>query len=143
MSESLNAEELRRLFGGKIDKKPPCAELLHSVPVEIVAGERVSHVFPVIEQFSNVVGSMQGGLITAAFDNVFGHLGYTMSNGRQIATLDISTTYIRPIFPGDQLKISVTAKHHGKTVAYMEGEAVNSQGQTIACAQTHVVFLEE
>lgn len=143
MSESLDAEALRRLFGGKVDTIPPCAELLQGVLVEIVAGERVTHVFPVLERFTNVVGSMQGGFITAAFDNVFGHLGYMMSNGRQIATLDISTTYLRPIFPGDKLRVSVILKHCGKTVAYMEGEATNLEGQIIACAQTHVVFLEE
>lgn len=143
MSERFVPEELQRLSKGKIARLPPCVQLLQGNPLEVDAGQKVTHLFPVSEQFTNAVGSMQGGFITAAFDNVFGHLGYMISAGRQIATLDINTTFIRPVFPGDQLRITVHLKHCGKTVAYMEGEAVNSEGHTIAFAQTHIIFLNE
>lgn len=123
-------------------KLPPCVEILQGTPVEVVPGQRVTHIFPVLEQFTNMVGSMQGGFITAAFDNVFGHLGYQIASGRHVASLNISTTYIRPIFPGDELRITVYLKHHGKTTAYMEGEAFNILGKLIACSHTHLVLLD-
>lgn len=143
MSSLIDPEELSNWSAGRIKKLPPCVEILQGLPVEVVPGQKVTHVFPVLEQFTNVVGSMQGGFITAAFDNVFGHLGYLIAAGQQIASLDISTTYIRPIFPGDELRITVHLKHRGKTVAYMAGEAVNALGKVIACAHTHLVFFDE
>lgn len=142
MSGLIDPDELSLLTAARIKRLPPCVEILRGLPVEVVPDQRVTHVFPVLEQFTNVTGSMQGGFITAAFDNVFGHLGYLIAAGQQIASLNISTTYTRPVFPGDELRITVSLKHRGKTIAYMEGEAVNSQGKIIAYAHTHLVFFD-
>ncbi len=143
MSGFFDPAELSRLSSGRIKKLPPCVEILQGRPLQVVTGQEITHSFPVSEQFTNILGSMQGGFITAAFDNVFGHLGYTISAGQQIVSLNISTTYIKPIFPGDELNITVRLKHHGKSTAYMEGKAVNKMGETIAYAQTNLLFYND
>lgn len=137
----MTPEEIQRLSNNKITAIPPCVETLQGRATEVVPNEKVTHIFPVQEQFCNVVGSMQGGFITAAFDNVFGHLGYLISGDQQIASLDISTSFHRPIFPGDELRITVHLRYRGKMAAYMEGQAVNKQDKLIASAQTHIVFI--
>lgn len=143
MKPITDIEQIQSLAAGSIKSRPPCALLLHGVPVEYTPGKSITHVFEVKEMYSNVVGSMQGGLITAAFDNVFGHLAYILANGSEIATLDILTSYHRPIYPGDELKITVELKSLGKTIMYMTGEAFNKAGELIASASSHGVILKK
>jgi len=52
---------------------PNCFNFMQGQIIEF-SGERMTIAFPVLESYLNPGGSMQGGFITAAFDNVFGPL---------------------------------------------------------------------
>jgi acyl-coenzyme A thioesterase PaaI-like protein len=51
---------------------PNCFRFMQGRVVEYLPQERLTVAFPVLDEYLNPAGSMQGGFITAAFDNVFG-----------------------------------------------------------------------
>ena len=72
---------------------------------------------------------MQGGIITAAFDNVFGPFCFLESRTSSTAAIDINTTYHRPIMAGDVLTVTVDLIAKGRTFIHMAGEARDSRGK--------------
>lgn len=90
--------------------------------------------FPVIEAYVNPAGSMQGGIISAAFDNVFGPLCYRASKTPASAMVHMNTSYHRPVFPGDELTITARVKSKGKRIVHMEAEAYNREKKLVASA---------
>lgn len=109
--------------------------------IEYIEGGKMVMAFPVLEWQLNPRGAMQGGFITAAFDNVFGACCVYETKERSIATVDISTTYQRPIFKDDELIVTVWIKFKGKTLINLWGEGYNKEGKLIATANTNFILL--
>ena len=84
----------------------------------------------------------QGGFITAAFDNTFGIFFIMESGGEALTTIDISTSYQRPIFLGDELIITVYIKQMGNTIVHMYGEAHNKENKLIATGNTNIMRIQ-
>lgn len=129
------------LLGGVKPSNPNCIEIMEPRLVEYIVGKSITIGFPVLEKFLNPVGGMQGGFITAAFDNVFGSFCFYETKGKPMATIDISTTYQRPIFMGDELIVTVWIKSMGKTIIHMWGEGRNKEGKLVATATTNFILL--
>lgn len=134
------SEILKRTFD-KVDGRPGCSFLLQQRTIEYVPDESLTVVYPVKEEFLNLAGSMQGGIICAALDNTFGHLCYLLTDKVPIVTIDISTTFHRPIFVDDILKTVARVQSRGKTTIHLIGEAFNSDGKLIATATTNYMVL--
>lgn len=115
---------------------PHCFTFMQARVIEYDAGQRLTVSFPVLENYMNPAGSMQGGFITAAFDNVFGPLCYSATRTTYTTTLGIITSYHRPIWEGDELIITATVKSQGKTKIHMMAEAYNRENKLIATATT-------
>jgi uncharacterized protein (TIGR00369 family) len=98
--------------------------------------------FPVLDRYLNPRKTMQGGFITAAFDNAFGALAYYSYNHRLMATIDISTSFHYPIYSDDELIITTRMISMGNTIASMRGEAVDRNGRIIATASTNMLILK-
>lgn len=130
------------LFHGVEPVYPNCIKIMEPRLVEYVVGERLSMGFPILEKFLNPGGGMQGGFITGAFDNAFGSFCAYETKGKPIATIDISTTYQRPIFMGDELIITVWMKSMGKTIVHMWGEGRNKEGKLVATSTTNLILLD-
>lgn len=94
--------------------------------------------FPVLPEYLNPMKTMQGGFITAAFDNVFGPLSYLAARV-PCTTLDLHTNYIRPILQGDSLIVSASVVSRGLSALHVSGEAVNSKGKLIATSTSNMV----
>jgi len=105
-------------------------------------GRSLTVAFPVREQYTNPAGTMQGGFITGAFDNVFGPLCYLATQTPMTTTIDINTSYHRPIFPGEELIIRAEVKTRGKTKVHMVAEAFNGEGKLIASATSTYIHLK-
>lgn len=118
-----------------------CFQFMKPKIIDCVKDERLTIAFPVLEQYLNPSKSMQGGFITAAFDNAFGALCYYSVEGAKITTIDISTSYQRPIFSDDELIIKVYIKLKGKTIVHMTGEAYNKENKLIATANTNIMII--
>lgn len=142
MNESItDRSELLKLIYEKIEKRPECSVLLDQKTLEYVPGKTLVVDYPVAERFLNLAGSMQGGFIVAAFDNTFGQLSYLVTEKVPIATIDINTTFHRPIFKNDILKITARVQAKGKTTIHLVGEAVNKEGKLVASAATNYMIL--
>ena len=121
---------------------PSCWSFMKPEFVEYVEGESLTMAFPVLEVYSNPRGTMQGGFMTAAFDNTFGALLQMETRRRDIASVDIHMNFQRPIFVGDVLLVRAYVKSIGKTLAHLYGEGVDrSQGRLIATAVSNLVLM--
>ncbi|NLB51566.1 MAG: PaaI family thioesterase [Syntrophomonadaceae bacterium] len=142
MSESVtDRSELLKLIYDKVERRPECSVLLDQKTREYIPGKSLVDDYPVAEKFLNLAGSMQGGFIVAAFDNTFGQLCYLITEKVPIATIDINTTFHRPILKNDTLKITARVQAKGKTTLHLVGEAVNKEGKLIASAATNYMVL--
>lgn len=119
-----------------------CFSIMKPKFVEYVEGKSLTIAFPVLEQYLNPAQRMQGGFITAAFDNVFGGLCVYETKGELIATIDISTNFERPIFLGDDLIVKVEIKSMGNTIIHLWGEARNKAGKLIATSTTNIIRMK-
>lgn len=144
MSESItDRTELLKMIFDKIDYRPECSVLLDQKTLEYLPGQSLIVDYPVAEKFLNLAGSMQGGFIVAAFDNSFGQLCFMVTEKVSIVTIDISTTFHRPIFRDDTLKVVVRIQNKGKTTINMIGEAFNKEGRLIATAVSNYMILQQ
>ncbi|MDO4540230.1 MAG: PaaI family thioesterase [Syntrophomonadaceae bacterium] len=134
-SEALSAEAIEHL-----KNSPPCFHYLNGTMVGTQGDDTLVVSFPVKKEYCNPAGSMQGGFVTAAFDNVFGPLSHLVFK-TLTTTVNINTNYHRPIFPGDTLTIKAWAQTRGRTLTHMLGEAYNSEGKLVASADCHYMTL--
>lgn len=129
-----------RLPGGAPFSPPPCFDFLGTTIEFYEHRKSLICSFAVRQEWCNPAGGMQGGLITAAFDNVMGPLSYLAAR-KPCTTVDLNTQYLRPILPGDTLCITARVEILSPQIVYMTGEAVNSRGKRIATANTNLVVL--
>ena len=113
---------------------PECAQFMGARFEEHIAGKSISFSFPVKEEYLNPGKTMQGGFITAAFDNVFGPLSVLEMGTFFSAAVNINTSYHRPVFLGDEIKVTAYVKAKGKKKLHMVAEAYNKEGKIVASA---------
>lgn len=118
---------------------PYCFKYMQGTVLDFVEGESLTISFPVLRDYLNPSGTMQGGFITAAFDNVFGPLCYLATKTTATTTIDIITSYHRPIFEGDELIITATVKNKGRNKIYMTAEAYNQDKKLVATASSDYI----
>jgi len=136
-----DADELAALLKARLPAQmpleipPPCMLDMQAVPVEYEEGQYLSIRFPVLPRYRNPMGFMQGGFIVAALDNTLGPFSYLIAPPSVTAQLNVS--YLRPVSP-IETAITCTARltaRTGKTL-YLAGEAVGSDGKTVALCQS-------
>ncbi len=97
--------------------------------------------FPLQEKFNNPGGVMQGGILTAAFDNVFGPLSLLAAK-QPTTTLELNTTFIRPLAPQDhEVIIEGRIVEMTKSYQIMDGRAYKPNGKLAATSYTRIVIL--
>lgn len=121
---------------------PHCFNFMQAQVIDFMPGMSMTISFPVLENYLNPARTMQGGFITAAFDNVFGPLCYSATQTTATTTVDISTSYHRPILEGDELTITATIKSLGRTKIHMVAEAYNQEKKLIATATTNYIHVK-
>ena len=86
------------------------------------------------EDFTNPTGAVQGGFVAAMLDDTMGPAVFAMGKGEIFApTLDLNVSFIRPARPGTFVgKGRVVSL--GKSIAFLEGELYDSEGNLIARA---------
>lgn len=132
-------ESLAKLFPDAA-LPPNCSVLMKGEYLAYESRVMLKIEFPVEEVYLNPMKAMQGGFITAAFDNVFGPLSYLASR-TPCTTLDLHTNYIRSIMAGDRLIVTGTVVSRGMSAMHLTGEAVNAKGKLIATCTSHMVPL--
>ncbi len=120
---------------------PKCSASMKGEYVDYESRLMLKIAFPVLEEYLNPMKAMQGGFITAAFDNVFGPLSYLASR-TPCTTLDLHTNYIRSINAGEILTVTARVVSRGVSAMHLSGEAVNERGKLIATCTSHMVPLK-
>lgn len=120
-----------------------CVVVMKGEFVEYVTGVSTTFSYPVLEMFSNPRKSMQGGFISAAFDNTFGFMVYLSTKQVEMATIDLHISYHKPIFENDKLTVTVYIKSLGKTIIHLIGEAYDGEKNLIASASTNFFLLRK
>jgi uncharacterized protein (TIGR00369 family) len=129
------------MAGIDLGTPPPCYLNMQTRLIDFTPGTALTVAIPVLESYCNPAGSMQGGFISAAFDNAFGPLCILATGTPRTTALNINTSYHRPIFPGDELIITATVKSKGRTMIHILAEAYNRENKLIATANTQYLIL--
>ncbi len=93
--------------------------------------------FPVMEEFLNPYGSLQGGIISAAIDNTIGPLSMVVADPNFTRRMDLK--FSKPV-PAEAKYILVIARFAGqkKQMLFFEAEVLNESGECYATAKaTH------
>jgi uncharacterized protein (TIGR00369 family) len=131
----------RQQFEKILGKAPGCYNWMETSITDLELGESISISMPVRAEHLNPGLSMQGGIIGAAFDNAFGPLCWTAGQTSQCAMVDMSSSYHRPIFEGDELKIQARVIAKGKRKVHMQAEAFNGENKLVATAVATYMIL--
>ena len=117
--------------GASLAIPPPCFEEMEAevVDVDPEAGRLVVR-FPNPERYQNPVGFMQGGMIAAALDNVFGPLTYLM--GDAALTTNLQVSYVQPVTPDlDAIVVEATVAQKAPPHLFLDGRVMNEARDTL------------
>jgi uncharacterized protein (TIGR00369 family) len=142
-SNELFDQEMQRMHELVPDAQipPNCFTWMDVSVLSYESRTRLSIAVPVTEEMLNPMRVMQGGFITAAFDNAFGPLSYVAARN-PCTTLDLHTQYIRPIAPGDVLTITAVVVSRGPVSMHLTGEAHNSKGKLVASCSANMIVMK-
>ncbi|MAP93529.1 MAG: thioesterase [Ponticaulis sp.] len=128
-----DAEMLARFQNAK--SRPACSETLGMKLEEINQADKTLRMsFDVSGAFSNPTGAVQGGFLTAMLDEAMSVCCIIASNVTMTApTLEIKTSYFRPLFPG-RAEAQARILRWGRSTAFMEAELFGADGKMVAKA---------
>ena len=100
--------------------------------------------FQVKEWELNPEGGLHGGMIVTGFDMTFGLLCHYFQKPNMVCTVNLFTTFIKPVLPGDTVDYQVRIISHGKKIVSMTGEArVQRENILAATATTTFMILDK
>lgn len=113
--------------------KSPAARLLGREVVERDTKNRTAKLrFRASPDFLNRRGTIQGGILAAMLDSVFGTtLATTLQHGETIVTLEMKISFIRPVMPGPIFGNGRLVER-GRAIAFLEGELRDAEGALLA-----------
>jgi uncharacterized protein (TIGR00369 family) len=114
---------------------PPAAKLLGWKVLEAKPGSGQIRVqFEATQDFTNPLGNVQGGFLAAMLDETVGPALATTFDEHEFApTLELKISFIRPAKPGTLFGTGWVV-HRGGSVAFLQGELQNSEGDLLATA---------
>jgi uncharacterized protein (TIGR00369 family) len=90
--------------------------------------------FVATEAFTNPMGNVQGGFLTAMLDDTLGPaLVATLDADQFAVTLELKVSFLRPTRPG-RLIGRGRVVHRGGTIAFLEGSLADAEGAVVATA---------
>lgn len=92
--------------------------------------------FDVKEWELNPEGGLHGGMIVTGFDISFGLLCHYFAKQQMISTVNITTTFLKPIRPEDTVYYHVQVTSLGHTLASMTAEARLGREDILAATAT-------
>lgn len=113
----------------------PVAGLLGASPLacDPVKGE-VTVAFIARPDFCNLLGSVQGGMLTAMLDIAMSYaVLVSLAEEHLVPSLEIKTTYVSPARPGKLVATGSTLRK-GSSIVFMEGLLHDADGKLLATA---------
>lgn len=85
------------------------------------------------ERHANAAGGVQGGLIATLLDAAMGDaVREGLEEGQQVATVQLTVTYLNPGTPGDTLTATAEVRKRGGKLVLLEGDVADQDGTPIA-----------
>jgi uncharacterized protein (TIGR00369 family) len=137
---NIDMEQMKLMFPNA-QVPPNCYQWMNVKVLHYDSRTLLSIELPVTEEMLNPMRVMQGGFVTAAFDNAFGPLSY-VSARHPCTTLDMHTQYIRPIPVGEMLTVSVRVVSRGPVSLHLSGEAFNRKGKLVATCSSNMIVMK-
>lgn len=132
---------LEEKLQGRMDEivfPPPVFDTLQGVLLDFdCENESLTNRFPILEEYLNPYGSLQGGIISAVIDNTIGPLSLLVAPPS--FTRYMTVKYAKAVTP-ELGHIYVTASYNGqkKRFLYLDAVVRDREGNTLATAQaTH------
>ncbi len=130
-------ERLKTLLG-KFTLPPPVFQTMQGEFVNFDLEKKILECkFPVMEEFLNPYGSLQGGIISAAIDNTIGPLSMVVAEPNFTRRMDLK--FSKPV-PAEAKHIRVIARFTAqkRQMLFFEAEVLNESGECCATAKaTH------
>lgn len=139
-------EEIFGKSGGMRDEfniqlPPNSAIELKSKFLEYVPKKSLFVEFPVQEKHVGPLGILQGGILSAFFDDTFGPLSYATLK-KPMVTIDLHVYFLRSVKPGDTVKVKAEITSRGRKIIYMKAEAFDQKNKLIGTATTSALILD-
>ena len=97
--------------------------------LESIASGHCIMTYKVRKEMLNGHQSIHGGVLFSASDSVFAFA--CNSNNELAVALDVSITFTKPAFEGDELRVEAIKIHHGKRIGLYEVKTYNAQKELI------------
>jgi len=142
--------ELKNLYkvmaempGGNMLTLPPeSSKEMNAEIMEYVEDESIKVKFPLYEKYNNPAGIILGGFLPVFFDLSFGPLSYLAAK-KPTASLDLNTTFIRPITIKDkEIIVKASVVNRSKSFLILEAQAFNSKNDLVAAATSRMMILK-
>jgi uncharacterized protein (TIGR00369 family) len=96
--------------------------------------------FTATDQFLNLAGDVQGGLVAAMLDATLGPaLASTLGEGEWAPTIDLQVQFLRPAKPG-RLQGLGRVLRRGRDIAFLGGELRSAAGDVVATATASAII---
>lgn len=79
--------------------------------------------FEALEWELNPGGSLHGGIMMTCFDVSFGLTCHYFAKQHMVTTVNLTTTFLKPVLPGDLVQYHVKITNPGRTLISMTAEA--------------------
>ncbi|MEK6756150.1 MAG: PaaI family thioesterase [Bacteroidota bacterium] len=134
-------QELQRAAGAQQTFPPNCFVSMKARFVRYERRTSLTVSFPVLEESLNPLRKMQGGFISAAFDNTFGPLSYLAARCPCV-TINLHTQFIRPVDAGDTITVVARVVSQSMNTMFLSAEAFNARKKLIGTCCTNMVILK-
>lgn len=120
---------------------PNCSYELQGDFVEYVPRKKLVAVFPTQEKHTNPMGNLQGGILTALFDDTVGPLSYLVARAPAVTT-NLQVNFIRGVKPPVQITISAEVISVSTKSMIFQAEARDPKGRLVATMTSHNLILK-
>ncbi len=127
-------EEVFAIFKNAKDV-PPSSRTVGFDVLEVSQDEgTIKIAFEGRQEWTNPLGALQGGFITAMLDEAMTTAGIVAAEfSKSMPTLELKVSFLRPAMPGKLIGIG-RARKIGKSIAFLEGELFDSSKKMVAKA---------
>ncbi|MGE7949005.1 PaaI family thioesterase [Lysinibacillus sp. NPDC093688] len=130
--------DLKRVINGEIEP-PACDKTLGIQVTSAVAGKAICS-WNVDERFLNGHQVVMGGFITSAADITMAYsMASILETNQGFASINLQTTFLRPLYIGTAL-IESTIVKKGRKTCYVEA-SISQNGQQVAKITSSVMVL--
>jgi uncharacterized protein (TIGR00369 family) len=113
----------------------PVAGLLDAQPIRCDPQRgRITVTFQARREFCNLIGSVQGGMLTAMLDiSMSFAVLCALDDGHVVPSLEVKTSFIAPAHPGEIVGDGMLVRK-GRSIAFMEGRLTDRDGNLLTTA---------